>query len=582
MAEAGDAGPARDTVPLPQSEAALLVYTAIPFPLCVVDTAGRIVAMNPAALCFWGVSATAVLGSGAVEVLGLSALHPEVDGADPVAAAVAGTTERVPCRITTRDGVTHAAALVGARLKDGRYAVFSVVGQDTVPDWAYRDPTTGLANRLVWSRQQQHWVARAGAAAMFDLDDLKGVNDSLGHRAGDRLLALVGAVLRARTPADGLALRYGGDEFLVLLPGAEDDAAHRFCAEVCAEVAARGEEVVGRRPRLSAGSAPFGPGGLMAAVQQADENLYEAKGILLRAGSGTRLILTREGHRQLRPAAWSPPATLAPYAGRFTAEFDSYFRQVLARAEEQAQRFVAFATPEAEIAAVEVGAGSGRITFDGGLARRIGPRGQLVVTDPSEAQLQVARRRAMETGCEWVRFLTAPAESLPLASSCVDIVIGSTFLHFTDPIRAISEMARVLRPGGALALSTPIPWQWPPFWRQVVQPAYDEAARLGLPPRHGAVPEDTIRAALVAAGMDVERAVYEEDTISQPNPAIARAFVGQIHWVALILRGAPDERIQEVEKAVLDRIESFWDAFSPAERETPFQHFNLVARKRGG
>jgi diguanylate cyclase (GGDEF)-like protein len=566
---------------LPEAQAAHLVYAAVPIPVCVIDAAGRLVALNPAAEHFWGVRGHDVVGSAAADVLGVRPVQLHPDGADPLGQALAGGSRRVPCRISTRDGLTHSAALVGTPLQDGRYSVLAVVGEQAPPEWALTDPVTGLLNRLAWQREQTHWTARGGAAVLLDLDDLKEINDIYGHRAGDRVLATVGEALRARAPEGSLLLRYGGDEFLALLPEPAAGDVGGFCQAVAADVAAQGAMALGgaRRPRLAAGWARFAPGGVDAAVHRADDALYEQKGAVLRAGSGTRLVLTREGQRLLRRSEEPPAPEPAAFASRFTAEFDAQFREALARASEQARRFVAFVDPPHGAAAVEVGAGSGRISFDGGLAQRIGPQGQLLVTDPSAAQLQIAQRRALEAGCPWVRFLTAAAEALPLASGCVDLVVGAVFLHFTDPARALSELARVLRPGGTLALCAPLPFPWPPFMAEVLAPVQEAAERVGLPPRHPFVPEEQIRTALVGAGLEVTRTAYEPDRIAALSMPVAKALFLQVQAVGLMLRGAPPGLVHEVEERVLRRIEALWDAYPPEEREGAFEYLYLVARK---
>jgi diguanylate cyclase (GGDEF)-like protein len=564
-------------IPLPVARAAHLVYTATPFPLCVVDAAGRLVAMNPAAERFWGVHAGDVLGSAAGDVLGIRAPEEGPGAGDPLRQALRGTGERVPCRISTRDGLTHQAALVGSPLQQGGYAVLSAVTPAEAPEWVLTDPVTGLPNRVAWQQEEAQWATRRGAVVLFDVDDLKDVNDHQGHRRGDLLLALVGEVLRDRTPAGGRALRWGGDEFLVLLPGDEPGAA-AFCADVVATVADRGARTMGFPPRLSAGWARLDPGGLEAALQAADTALYERKGVLLRAASGSRLVLTREGQRLLRQPE-DPPAPTAAYAARFTVDFDAYFREAIVRAGEQARRFVAFVDPQPGIAAVEVGAGSGRITFEGGLAARIGPTGQLLVTDPSAAQLSVAQERAASAGVPWVRFLQAPAEALPVASGCVDLVLGALFLHFTDPVRAIAEMARVLRPGGRLALSTSLPFPWPPLFEEALQPLYEQADRLQLPRRHFNVPEEEVLAALQRTGLHVERTGRDADRARFPHAALARDFFAQLQIVALMLRGAPGPVIDAVERQVLRRIEALWEMYPAAARDGAFEYLNVVARK---
>jgi len=154
------------------------------------------------------------------------------------------------------------------------------------------------------------------------------------------------------------------------------------------------------------------------------------------------------------------------------------------RSPEQPSRpaeFVEFVAPQRGAATVEVGAGSGRIAFDGGLADRIGPQGQLLLTDPSPAQLGVARKRAAAIGASWVRFLLAPAEHLPLASNGPDLVLGAVFLHFTDAATALRSMARVARPGGSVALNAGLPATWGPGWQAGFEPIRQALAQRGLP-----------------------------------------------------------------------------------------------------
>ena len=86
---------------------------------------------------------------------------------------------------------------------------------------ALTDSLTGLANRAAFSAALARATTDGGAETwvlFLDLDDFKVVNDSLGHLAGDRLLAHLGAELTATLRTGDLCARLGGDEFAVLLP----------------------------------------------------------------------------------------------------------------------------------------------------------------------------------------------------------------------------------------------------------------------------------------------------------------------------------------------------------------------------
>jgi diguanylate cyclase (GGDEF)-like protein len=112
----------------------------------------------------------------------------------------------------------------------------------------------------------------------MDLDDFKRVNDEEGHDAGDRLLELVGSVLRSRFRHTDVVGRLGGDEFAALLPDALEEDARRLIDSLLAHLQDRMAQE-GWPAGASAGWCAFEtpPASLDGALKVADRRLYEAK-----------------------------------------------------------------------------------------------------------------------------------------------------------------------------------------------------------------------------------------------------------------------------------------------------------------
>jgi diguanylate cyclase (GGDEF)-like protein len=147
------------------------------------------------------------------------------------------------------------------------------------------DALTLLPNRRDLDTTIAAEVARAArygrsvAVAMLDLDHFKAVNDSFGHARGDDVLQQVAAVLRSVVREVDTIYRYGGEEFLVLMPETNCDSGVELCDRLREAVRARVTLPNGHRPTISGGVAAFpaqadSPEGLIAA---ADEALYRAK-----------------------------------------------------------------------------------------------------------------------------------------------------------------------------------------------------------------------------------------------------------------------------------------------------------------
>jgi len=156
------------------------------------------------------------------------------------------------------------------------------VAHDELKRLALHDSLTGVLNRRAWTEGVGLEAVRAsyGTALMLDLDNLKTVNDLHGHAAGDELLRRVAEVLRAAVRPTDRLYRWGGDEFLLLLPGARAADARRRVDELVA----RANQAVSEDARdrlvleLSVGVAEFAGGeALEPAVSRADAAMYEEK-----------------------------------------------------------------------------------------------------------------------------------------------------------------------------------------------------------------------------------------------------------------------------------------------------------------
>jgi len=147
------------------------------------------------------------------------------------------------------------------------------------------DPLTGmlnrnaLASRVAELAQQSELSGEPVGLILADLDHFKQVNDSLGHATGDAVLRDVAYVLRKQLRAFDLAYRLGGEEFLVLLPGA-DGFQTRELAEELREAVSAGAVGGGVEVTLSLGVSASQRGEALdyaAVFAEADAALYEAK-----------------------------------------------------------------------------------------------------------------------------------------------------------------------------------------------------------------------------------------------------------------------------------------------------------------
>jgi diguanylate cyclase (GGDEF)-like protein len=147
------------------------------------------------------------------------------------------------------------------------------------------DGLTGLANRRAAADALHAEAARAKrletplSVVLADLDGFKDVNDVHGHAVGDEVLRVFADVLRETLRESDLAGRWGGEEFLLLLPGADEEGAAQLADRIRIAVAARPiASAPGLRVTASFGVAEFaGQSNTEQLVDAADSALYRAK-----------------------------------------------------------------------------------------------------------------------------------------------------------------------------------------------------------------------------------------------------------------------------------------------------------------
>ena len=174
---------------------------------------------------------------------------------------------------------------------------------------AATDELTGCLNRRPALARLREEIARAQrghspvSCLMLDIDNLKRINDTFGHLEGDRVLREAGASIRGQLRAYDLAARYGGDEFLVLLPAIEEHAAVQAGTRMAAAVARvrSPANATAQMPvSVTFGAATSRPGDLPdTLLERADQALLNAK----------RRTHSRHRGRRPRPTRSRDPRT---------------------------------------------------------------------------------------------------------------------------------------------------------------------------------------------------------------------------------------------------------------------------------
>ena len=148
---------------------------------------------------------------------------------------------------------------------------------------AMTDALTGLANRRHGEQTMRRELARAQryglslCLALLDIDYFKSINDSQGHGAGDEVLMGIGRTIMASVRESDFAARWGGEEFLLLMPSTDLEGAVVCCERIRSAIASR-VHCSGKSVTVSIGISLHQTGETVeTTLARADQKLYEAK-----------------------------------------------------------------------------------------------------------------------------------------------------------------------------------------------------------------------------------------------------------------------------------------------------------------
>ena len=148
---------------------------------------------------------------------------------------------------------------------------------------AHQDPLTGLLNRRAGEKQlhrcQQDAILHGQSYALIlgDIDEFKQINDSFGHEVGDHVLRRCATVLNSAVRSGDAVVRWGGEEFLIVLPGCPPQAAQELAERIRNAVAAQQDPTAGQIT-MSLGVASWrSPEDEMELLRRTDQALYHAK-----------------------------------------------------------------------------------------------------------------------------------------------------------------------------------------------------------------------------------------------------------------------------------------------------------------
>jgi diguanylate cyclase (GGDEF)-like protein/PAS domain S-box-containing protein len=261
----------------------------------MIDSAGRVTYWNPAAENMFGFAEAEVTGKGLHELIvperylerahaGFS--HFSTSGEGPVI----GRTTTLRAKHRNGDEFPVDVSLSAIKLR-GQWSAVGIVRDATervqieerLKQLATTDTLTGICNRRHFDEVLASEIDRAArfssplSLILFDIDHFKRINDTFGHQAGDRVLTQLAVVVGNTIRTVDLFARWGGEEFVVLLPGSDLNAGRLLAEKLRMAIEKQAFSDVGQ-VTCSFGVAEYVPGDSMdALMKKVDRCLYHAK-----------------------------------------------------------------------------------------------------------------------------------------------------------------------------------------------------------------------------------------------------------------------------------------------------------------
>ena len=166
-------------------------------------------------------------------------------------------------------------------LNEEKYYLILIQSHGYIYRYAYRDSVTGLYNRNFWehliSGVLQYPMPPKFTLIVIDIDNLKSINDNKGHLTGDKAIRIVGQAIRESIRKRDLGVRYGGDEFFILLANTKKIVADKVINRIRENISKK-EKKENINIEISAGAACYDCVYDMGdIIKMADRNLYKEK-----------------------------------------------------------------------------------------------------------------------------------------------------------------------------------------------------------------------------------------------------------------------------------------------------------------